>query len=112
MKKIEAIIRKSKYDDIKEALHEHGVDFFTYWDVSGIGNEESGLTYRGIQYSTYDIARRVLSIVVKSADVDEVIQTILSSAKTGAVGDGKIFVYDIEKAYRVRNSDTDESALS
>jgi len=86
MKKIEAIIRKSKYDEVKEALHELGVDFFSYWDVSGIGNEESGLTYRGIKYSTYD--------------------------RTGEVGDGKIFISDIEKAYRVRNADTDENALS
>jgi len=112
MKKIEAIIRKSKYDEVKEALHELGVDFFSYWDVSGIGNEESGLTYRGIKYSTYDIARRHLSIVAKSSDVDKIVDTILVAGRTGEVGDGKIFISDIEKAYRVRNADTDENALS
>ncbi|MBX2844950.1 MAG: P-II family nitrogen regulator [Saprospiraceae bacterium] len=112
MKKIEAIIRKSKYDEVKEALHAKGVDFFTYWDVSGIGNEESGLTYRGIKYSTYDIARRVLSIVVEDSKVDSVVETLLSSARTGEVGDGKIFISNIEKAYRVRNSDVDGGALS
>ena len=64
MKKIEAIIRKSKFRAVKEALHEVGVNFFSYWDVTGIGDEKTGKVYRGISYSTSDIQRRYLSIVV------------------------------------------------
>ena len=68
MKKIEAIIRKSKYTDVKEALHQVGVNFFSYWDVTGLGNEKEGHVYRGITYSTSDIQRRYLSIVVNDDD--------------------------------------------
>ena len=64
MKKIEAIIRKSKFKIVKDALHDIGVNFFTYWDVTGVGNEKKGKVYRGITYSASDIQRRYLSIVV------------------------------------------------
>ena len=64
MKKIEAIIRKSKFKEVKEALHNVEVNFFSYWDVTGIGNEKEGHVYRGISYSTSEIQRRYLSIVV------------------------------------------------
>ena len=67
MKKIEAIIRKSKFDDVKEALHEVEVNFFSYWDVTGVGNEKEGHVYRGITYSTSEIQRRYLSIVVSES---------------------------------------------
>ena len=72
MKKIEAIIRKSKFFAVKEALHQVGVNFFSYWDVTGVGNEKEGHVYRGISYSTSDIQRRYLSIVVNN-DFEEVI---------------------------------------
>ena len=62
MKKIEAIIRKSKFEDIRDALHAVEVNFFSYWDVTGIGNEKEGHVYRGITYSTSEIQRRYLSI--------------------------------------------------
>ena len=64
MKKVEAIIRKSKFREVKEALHNVEVNFFSYWDVTGVGNEKVGKSYRGITYSTSDIQRRYLSIVV------------------------------------------------
>ena len=112
MKKIEAIIRKSRYGEVRAALHKVGIDFFTYWDVSGIGNEESGLTYRGISYSTYDIARRMISVVTVEEKVEDAVQAILGSARTGEVGDGKIFISEIEKAYRIRNHDEGKEALS
>ena len=64
MKKIEAIIRKSKFDEVKEALLGVEVNFFSYWDVTGVGNEKEGHVYRGVSYSTSDIQRRYLSIVV------------------------------------------------
>ncbi|XCF06960.1 P-II family nitrogen regulator [Tamlana crocina] len=102
MKKIEAIIRKSKFNVVKEALHDVGVNFFSYWDVTGLGNEKIGHVYRGISYSTSDIQRRYLSIVVNDDFVEPAINAILKSASTGEVGDGKIFVSSVEEAYRIR----------
>lgn len=102
MKKIEATIRKSKFSDVKKALHEVGVNFFTYWDVTGLGNEKQGHVYRGVSYSTSDIQRRQLSIVVNDDYEEVTIKAILDAASTGHVGDGKIFVSDIHEAYRIR----------
>ena len=105
MKKIEAIIRKSKFSEVKSALHDVGVNFFSYWDVTGLGNEKEGHVYRGVTYSTSDIQRRYLSIVV-NADFEAVtIEAILSSASSGEVGDGKIFVSDIKDCYRIRTGE-------
>ena len=111
MKKIEAIIRKSKFSKVKKALHEAGVVFFSYWDVTGIGNEKEGHIYRGIAYSTSDIQRRMLSIVVNDDFEEITIKTILAHAKTGEVGDGKIFVSNIEKAYRIRTGEKGNETL-
>lgn len=105
MKKIEAIIRKSKFSTVKDALHGVGVNFFSYWDVTGLGNEKEGHVYRGVTYSTSDIQRRYLSIVVNDDFEEITIKTILESARTGDVGDGKIFVSDIMEAYRIRTGD-------
>ena len=74
MKKIEAIIRKSKFDDVKDALHSVDVNFFSYWDVTGVGNEKEGHVYRGITYSTSEIQRRYLSIVVSDEFVERTIK--------------------------------------
>ncbi|KJD36552.1 nitrogen regulatory protein P-II [Tamlana sedimentorum] len=105
MKKIEAIIRKSKYRAVKEALHEVGVNFFSYWDVTGLGNEKEGHVYRGVTYSTSDIQRRYLSIVVNDDFAEATVQAILNSGATGEVGDGKIFVSQIEECYRIRTGE-------
>ena len=105
MKKVEAIIRKSKYRAVKDALHEVGVNFFSYWDVTGLGNEKEGHVYRGIAYSTSDIQRRYLSIVVNDEFEAATIKAILSAAATGDVGDGKIFVSDIQDCYRIRTGE-------
>lgn len=105
MKKIEAIIRKSKYHEVKEALHEVGVNFLSYWDVTGVGNEKEGHVYRGVAYSTSNIQRRYLSIVVNDDFEAAAIQAILKSAATGDVGDGKIFVSHIEESYRIRTGE-------
>jgi nitrogen regulatory protein P-II 1 len=102
MKKIEAIIRKSKYSAVKKALHDKGINFFTYWDVTGIGNEKQGHVYRGVAFSTSDIQRRFLSMVVNDDFEQPAIEAILTAAKTDDVGDGKIFVSDIKEAYRIR----------
>jgi nitrogen regulatory protein P-II 1 len=105
MKKIEAIIRKSKFSAVKEALHSVDVNFFSYWDVTGLGNEKEGHVYRGVSYSTSDIQRRHLSIVVNDDFEKITIDALLKSASTGEVGDGKIFVSDINEAYRIRTGE-------
>ncbi len=105
MKKIEAIIRKSKFEAVKEALHEVGVNFFSYWDVTGLGNEKEGHVYRGVSYSTSDIQRRYLSIVVNDDYEAITVKTILEAASTGEVGDGKVFVSDIMECYRIRTGE-------
>ena len=105
MKKIEAVIRKSKFDDVKEALHNVGVNFFSYWDVTRLGNEQHGSVYRGVSYSTSTIQRRYLSIVVNDDFETVTINAILEAAKTGDVGDGKIFVSDIKECYRIRTGE-------
>jgi nitrogen regulatory protein P-II 1 len=92
MKKIEAIIRKSKFELVKEALHNVEVNFFSYWDVTGVGNEKEGHVYRGISYSTTEIQRRYLSIVVNDDFVQTTVDAIVKSAATDKVGDGKIFI--------------------
>ncbi len=111
MKKIEAIIRKSKFDEVKEALHEIEVNFFSYWDVTGVGNEKQGHVYRGVSYSTSDIQRRYLSIVVSEPFLERTVNVLLETAQTGDVGDGKIFVSNIEEAYRIRTKESGFDSL-
>jgi len=112
MKKIEAIIRKSRFKDVKDALHDIEVNFFTYWDVTGVGNEKKGHVYRGISYSTSDIQRRYLSIVVSDEFEEKTIEAIINAAKTGEVGDGKIFVSDISNTYRIRTGEHGNQAVN
>ena len=112
MKKIEAIIRKSKFDDVKEALQNVEVNFFSYWDVTGVGNEKEGHVYRGISYSTTEIQRRYLSIVVSEPFVEKTINAILTTAATDKVGDGKIFILPVEEAYRIRTGEKGNDSLN
>ena len=112
MKKVEAIIRKSKFSTVKKALHEVGVNFFSYWDVTGLGNEKEGHVYRGVSYSTSDIQRRYLSIVVNDDFEDITVKTIIEAGVTGEVGDGKIFVSDIKDAYRIRTGEKGGETLN
>lgn len=112
MKKVEAIIRKSQFEDVKDALHQIGVNFFSYWNVTGVGNEHKGHVYRGISYSTSSIERRFISVVVSDELVDKTVNSILESASTGEVGDGKIFVSSIEEAYRIRTKENGNKAIS
>ncbi|UOB17333.1 P-II family nitrogen regulator [Abyssalbus ytuae] len=111
MKKIEAIIRKSKFDDVRDALHQVEVNFFSYWDVTGVGNEKKGHVYRGVSYSTADIQRRYLSIVVSDNFVDRTVEAILTAAYSGNVGDGKIFVSPVEETYRIRTREKGSESL-
>ncbi|MDO6492925.1 MAG: P-II family nitrogen regulator [Cellulophaga sp.] len=112
MKKIEAIIRKSQFDDVKKALHQIEVNFFSYWDVTGVGNEKQGHVYRGISYSTTDIQRRYLSIIVSDEFLEKTVNTILDAAYTGNVGDGKIFVSEIIDAYRIRTKENGHAGIN
>ncbi len=112
MKKVEAIIRKSKFDEVKKALHAVEVNFFSYWDVTGVGNEKQGHVYRGIAYSTSDIQRRYLSIVVSDEFLDRTIDAILKSAATGNVGDGKIFISEVTDAYRIRTGENGHAGIN
>ena len=112
MKKIEAIIRKSKFDDVVKALHDADVHFFSYWDVTGVGNEKAGQVYRGISYSTSDIQRRYLSIVVNDDFLDKTIEAITKAGSTGNVGDGKIFVLPCDEAYRIRTGERGTKSLN
>ncbi len=105
MKKVEAIIRKSRFEDVKDALHEIEVNFFSYWDVTGVGNEKEGHVYRGISYSTSDIQRRFISIVISDEFLEKTVEALMKSARTGNVGDGKIFVSEISEAYRIRTGE-------
>ncbi|EIJ37247.1 P-II family nitrogen regulator [Galbibacter orientalis] len=111
MKKIEAIIRKSKFDDVRDALHQVEVNFFSYWDVTGVGNEKKGHVYRGVSYSTADIQRRYLSIIVSDEFAERTIEAILKSAYSGNVGDGKIIVSPVEEAYRIRTREKGKESL-
>ena len=112
MKKVEAIIRKSKFDEVKKALHDIEVNFFSYWDVTGVGNEKQGHIYRGIAYSTSDIQRRYLVIVVSDNFLDRTVKTLLEAAQTGNVGDGKIFVSEVTEAYRIRTGESGHAGIN
>jgi nitrogen regulatory protein P-II 1 len=112
MKKIEAIIRKSKFVDVKNELHKIEVNFFSYWDVTGVGNEKQGHVYRGISYSTSDIQRRYVIIVVSDEFLERTVNTILDVASTGNVGDGKIFVSEITEAYRIRTKESGHAGIN
>ncbi len=111
MKKIEAIIRKSKFEDVKKALHEVDIHFFTYWDVTGIGKSTEKLIFRGKSYDTSKIQRTALSIIVREQNLEKTINAVTISARTGELGDGKIFVSDIIEVYRIRNGEKGPDAL-
>ena len=88
------------------------VNFFSYWDVTGVGNEKEGHVYRGITYSTSEIQRRYLSIVVNDDFVEKTVNAILESAATDQVGDGKIFILPVEEAYRIRTGEKGGQSLN
>jgi nitrogen regulatory protein P-II 1 len=113
MKKIEAIIRTSKFEDVKAALREVGIDFFSYWDCTGIGNEikKGEHSYRGTVYDTSYIPRQLLTIVVRDINLQKTVDCIRKTARTGVIGDGKIFVSEVFESYRIRNDDQGDVSL-
>ncbi|MCC9136891.1 P-II family nitrogen regulator [Pontibacter silvestris] len=112
MKKIEAIIRTSKFEDVYEALTEIGIPFMSTYEVKGFGLEHSSSqTYRGATYNVGFIPRTKIELVVTEDHAKDVVSTILRVANTGKVGDGKIFIMDVESVIRIRNGEVGELAL-
>jgi nitrogen regulatory protein P-II 1 len=111
MKKIEAIIRKTRFEEVQEALHEAGIEFFSFWEVRGVGKAREGRVYRGIVYDTGTIERILISIYCRDKYVDPTINAILKAGKTGEIGDGKIFISDIDEAYRIRTGEKGDRSL-
>ena len=113
MKEIEAIIRTSKFEDVKQALHEKDIDFFSYWEITGIGNElhKSARIYRGVILDEENIQRTMLSIVVRDQNLRKTVDCLLQAAYTGEVGDGRIFVRNIEESWKIRNKTAGEDTL-
>jgi nitrogen regulatory protein P-II 1 len=111
MKKIEAIIRKSKFEEVKNALHEADIDFFSYWEVTGIGKELIGQIFRAKVFETRFIQRRMLSIIVRDQNLERALDAILKSASTGEMGDGKIFISNVEESIRIRTGERGPESL-
>ena len=112
MKKIEAIIKPFKIDEVKEALNQIGVQGMTIYEVKGYGRQKGHMEiYRGAEYSVEFVAKLKLEIAVDDSLADEVVQVILKSAQTGKTGDGKIFVFPMEQAVRIRTGETGSNAL-
>ena len=112
MKKIEAIIQPVKLDDVKDALLSVGVDGMTISEVRGHGRQKGHKeVYRGQEYNVDLLPKVKIELVVAAARLDEVVQALSGAARTGKIGDGKIFVFDVPEAIRIRNGDRGDSAL-
>jgi nitrogen regulatory protein P-II 1 len=112
MKKIEAIIQPHKLEDVKEALKGIGIDGMTISEVRGHGRQKGHKeVYRGMEYQVDLLPKVKLEMVVSDERSAEVVQTVVASARTGKIGDGKVFVYDVAEAVRIRNDDRGDGAL-
>jgi nitrogen regulatory protein P-II 1 len=112
MKKLEAIIQPYKLDEVKEALTLIGVDGMTISEVRGHGRQKGHKeSYRGQEYNVDLLPKTKLEVVVPSSRFEEVLSALTSAARTGKIGDGKIFIYDVADAIRIRNDERGESAL-
>ena len=111
MKKIEAIIRKTKFEEVKAALLSSDIDWFEYHDVHGIGQSRQERIYRGVQYSTDVIERVAITIVCRDIFLDPTVKVILKVAHTGEVGDGRIFVSDVIDTWSIRTGENGDTVL-
>ncbi|KJU85294.1 Nitrogen regulatory protein PII [Candidatus Magnetobacterium bavaricum] len=112
MKKIEAIIKPFKLDEVKDALHNVGVQGMTVVDVKGFGRQKGHTElYRGTEYVIDFIPKVKIELVVDDSIAEKVVETILQTARTGKIGDGKIFVYDAQEAVRIRTGERGQQAL-
>ena len=112
MKKIEAIIKPFKLDEVRESLSEIGINGMTVTDVKGFGRQKGHTElYRGAEYVVDFLPKIKVEVVVSDSLVEQVLDTILKAAKTGKIGDGKIFVTNVEQVVRIRTGETGESAI-
>ena len=112
MRKIEAIIQPHKLEDVKEALKNIGVDGMTITEVRGHGRQKGHTeVYRGMEYKVDLLPKVKLEMVVSDQRADEVVRTLVTAARTGKIGDGKVFVYAVADAVRIRNDDRGDAAL-
>ena len=112
MKLISAIIKPFKLDDVRAALSEIGVSGMTVTDVKGFGRQRGHTElYRGAEYVVDFVPKTRIEVAVKDALVDQVVEAIIAAAKTGKVGDGKIFITDLERVLRIRTGEADDQAL-
>ncbi|HEY5313378.1 MAG TPA: P-II family nitrogen regulator [Pirellulales bacterium] len=112
MKKVEAIIRHFKLEDVKNALTEQGIHGMTITEVRGFGRQKGHTEmYRGTEYSVDFVPKVKLEVVVNNDGIQKVIDTIMKSAQTGQIGDGKIFVVNLEETVRIRTGETGEEAI-
>lgn len=111
MKKIEAIIRKTKFEEVKDALLSSDINWFEYHDVHGIGQSRQERIYRGVQYSTDVIERVAITIVCRDQFVEPTVKVLLEVAHTGNVGDGRIFVTDVINCYSIRTGEEGDIVL-
>ncbi len=112
MKKIEAIVKPFKLDEVREALSEVGVTGLTVTEVKGFGRQKGHTElYRGAEYVVDFLPKVKIEVVVKEADVERCLDAIVKAAKTGKIGDGKIFVTSVEQVVRIRTGETDEAAI-
>jgi nitrogen regulatory protein P-II 1 len=112
MKKIEAIIQPHKLEQVREALKSIGIDGMTISEVRGHGRQKGHKeVYRGMEYEVDLLPKVKLEMVIPSERADEVIQTLVNAARTGKIGDGKVFVYDVMDAIRIRNDERGQGAL-
>ena len=111
MKKIEAIIRKTKFEDVKQALLDADIEWFSYYDVRGEGKTRQARIYRGVMYDTSCIERMLLSIVVRDVNVERTVNAVMNAARTGEIGDGRIFIIPVDDSIRIRTGERGDIAL-
>ncbi|OCG17553.1 transcriptional regulator [Gilliamella sp. Fer1-1] len=112
MKKIEAIIKPFKLDDIREALADQGITGMTVTEVKGFGRQKGHTElYRGAEYMVDFLPKVKIELVVPDDILEMCIETIMKTAQTGKIGDGKIFIYNVEQVIRIRTGEMDESAI-
>ena len=112
MKKVEAIIKPFKLDEVKEALHEVGVQGITVTEAKGFGRQKGHTElYRGAEYVVDFLPKVKIEIVLMPEQVEPAVEAILKAARTGRIGDGKIFILDVEEAVRIRTGETNDDAL-
>ena len=112
MKKIEAVIKPFKLDDVREALSEIGITGMTVIEVKGFGRQKGHTElYRGAEYVVDFLPKVKLEVVVKEEELDQCVETITNAARTGKIGDGKIFITSVDRVVRIRTGETDQDAI-